>query len=307
MSSEALWRLDRFTKLFPVYFSGASSEDPQDYLDSCHEVLRNMGIVETNGVDFAAFHLSGSAKKWWRDYVLTKPAGSPALIWDQSLSYFLRSSFLSLRERTIRGSSSVFSRALCLSLSTRHDLWIWPVKLFFCFLPRERVRRFIEGLYQPIKLQMVKETGSEIFFRRLPMLPDESRWGTFSRGHPPRPFHSALQASHGASGGRIPHKHYSDQLAYSAPPAPISAPLLPSFQGGYLGRQARPEAESSDVVIIGTVSICSRDASVLFDPGSTYSYVSSYFASYLVVPRDSLSATVYVSTHVGDAIVIDRV
>ncbi|XP_070019871.1 uncharacterized protein [Nicotiana sylvestris] len=70
---------------------------------------------------------------------------------------------------------------------------------------------------------------------------------------------------------------------------------------------AKPEPESSAVVIAGTVSICSRDASVLFDLGSTYSYVSSYFASYLVMPRDSLSAPVYISTSVGYSIVVDRV
>ncbi|XP_070028673.1 uncharacterized protein [Nicotiana sylvestris] len=68
-----------------------------------------------------------------------------------------------------------------------------------------------------------------------------------------------------------------------------------------------PEAESSDVVIIGTISVCSRDASVLFDPGSTYSYMSSYFASHLVVSRDSLSVHVYVSTPIGDSIIVDHV
>ena len=50
---------------------------------------------------------------------------------------------------------------------------------------------------------------------------------------------------------------------------------------------ARPEAESSDVVITGTILVCDRDASMLFDPGSTYSYVSSYFAPYLGMPSDS--------------------
>ncbi|XP_070031770.1 uncharacterized protein [Nicotiana tomentosiformis] len=174
--------------------------------------------------------------------------------------------------------------------------------------------------------------------------------------------------------------HYSDRLAYSSPPTPISAPPLQSYQGGYSGRQgnsqhqssraivptpvatlptqsargrgqaargrgqavrgggqavrggdqpargrpkdvvqgggAQPrcyafpaihEAESSDVVITGTVSVCSKDASILFDLGSTYSSVSSYLASYLIVPHDSLSALVYVSIPVGDAIVVDRV
>lgn len=52
----------------------------------------------------------------------------------------------------------------------RPVLWIWPVMLFFCFPPRERerVRRFIDGLAQPIRLQIAKETRSEISFQMTP-------------------------------------------------------------------------------------------------------------------------------------------
>ncbi|XP_070029078.1 uncharacterized protein [Nicotiana sylvestris] len=50
-----------------------------------------------------------------------------------------------------------------------------------------------------------------------------------------------------------------------------------------------------------------RDDSVLFYPGSTYSYVSSYFAQYLVMPSDSLSSHVYVSTPVVDSIMDGKV
>ncbi|XP_070041289.1 uncharacterized protein [Nicotiana tomentosiformis] len=49
------------------------------------------------------------------------------------------------------------------------------------------------------------------------------------------------------------------------------------------------------------------DASVLFDPESTYSYVNSLFSSYLDVLRESLSVHVYVSMRVSDSIVVDRV
>ncbi|XP_070045250.1 uncharacterized protein [Nicotiana tomentosiformis] len=70
---------------------------------------------------------------------------------------------------------------------------------------------------------------------------------------------------------------------------------------------ARHKAESSDAVITGIVPIFHRDASVLFYPGSTYSYVSSYFSSHPVMPRDSLSALVYLSMPVGDSIVVDCV
>ncbi|XP_070040603.1 uncharacterized protein [Nicotiana tomentosiformis] len=51
----------------------------------------------------------------------------------------------------------------------------------------------------------------------------------------------------------------------------------------------RQEAESSNAVITGIVP------------------VSSYFASYLVVPCDSLTALVYVSMPVGDSIIVYRV
>ncbi|XP_070046724.1 uncharacterized protein [Nicotiana tomentosiformis] len=70
---------------------------------------------------------------------------------------------------------------------------------------------------------------------------------------------------------------------------------------------ARPEAELSHVVITSIFPVYHRDALALFDPGSTYFYVSSYFASYLIVPHDYLSAPVYVSMLVGDSIVVDHI
>ncbi|XP_070047058.1 uncharacterized protein [Nicotiana tomentosiformis] len=76
---------------------------------------------------------------------------------------------------------------------------------------------------------------------------------------------------------------------------------------GHSRGKARPEAESSDAVITGIVPVFHRDASVLFDLGSSYSYMSSYFASYLVMPRDSLIAHVFVSTPVEDSIMVNRV
>lgn len=49
------------------------------------------------------------------------------------------------------------------------------------------------------------------------------------------------------------------------------------------------------------------DASVLFNPGSTYLYVLSYFAHYLDIPQESLVSSLFVSTPLGDTIIMDRV
>ncbi|XP_070034704.1 uncharacterized protein [Nicotiana tomentosiformis] len=57
----------------------------------------------------------------------------------------------------------------------------------------------------------------------------------------------------------------------------------------------------------GTISVCGRDASVLFDPGSTYSYVSSLFAHFPDIPRESLGTPIYVSTPVGFSVVVHQI
>ncbi|XP_070035303.1 uncharacterized protein [Nicotiana tomentosiformis] len=87
----------------------------------------------------------------------------------------------------------------------------------------------------------------------------------------------------------------------------------PRGEGRSGGGQARcysfaawPEAIASDAVITSIVSVCHTDASILFDSGSTYSYVSSYFARYLDMPRESLVLHVHVSMSVGDSIIVDR-
>ncbi|XP_070025556.1 uncharacterized protein [Nicotiana sylvestris] len=70
---------------------------------------------------------------------------------------------------------------------------------------------------------------------------------------------------------------------------------------------AKPDALASDAIITGIISIGCRDASVLFDPGSTYSYVSSLFAHFLVISLEPLGTHIYVSTPVGDSVVGDRI
>ncbi|XP_070042715.1 uncharacterized protein [Nicotiana tomentosiformis] len=79
--------------------------------------------------------------------------------------------------------------------------------------------------------------------------------------------------------------------------------------GGALARfyafPTRPDAVALDAMITGTISVCGGGASVLFDPGSTYSYASSIFAHFLDIPREFLGTPIYVSTPVGKGIKVD--
>ena len=69
----------------------------------------------------------------------------------------------------------------------------------------------------------------------------------------------------------------------------------------------RSEAETSDVVIIGNLLVCDCMASVLFDPGSTFSYVSSSFATGLDLYCDLLDMPIRVSTPLGESVIVEKV
>ena len=66
----------------------------------------------------------------------------------------------------------------------------------------------------------------------------------------------------------------------------------------------RSEAETSDVVITGNLLVCDCMASVLFDPGSIFSYVSSSFATGLDLHCDLLDMPICVSTPVGESVIV---
>ncbi|XP_070039218.1 uncharacterized protein [Nicotiana tomentosiformis] len=53
MSAEGLKRLDKFTKLFPTRFASMTSEDPQYFLDRCHEGSMTVTQHETRFVDLS--------------------------------------------------------------------------------------------------------------------------------------------------------------------------------------------------------------------------------------------------------------
>ena len=65
----------------PPTFTGDLTEDANEFIVSCHERLHNLGLLECHEVDFTAFKMSGFAKWWWRDYIITRISGSPSLSW----------------------------------------------------------------------------------------------------------------------------------------------------------------------------------------------------------------------------------
>lgn len=65
--------------------------------------------------------------------------------------------------------------------------------------------------------------------------------------------------------------------------------------------------EDFDVSIIGTILISDLMATILSDLGSTYSYVSIKFSLGLDMACDMLDFPLYVSTPVGDSMLVTHV
>ena len=67
------------------------------------------------------------------------------------------------------------------------------------------------------------------------------------------------------------------------------------------------EVEASDAMITFTIFFYDRMTNVLFDPGSTYFYVSISFASIFEMLFDVLDAHIHVSTPVGESVIVTDV
>ncbi|KAK2417040.1 hypothetical protein QL285_039386 [Trifolium repens] len=68
----------------------------------------------------------------------------------------------------------------------------------------------------------------------------------------------------------------------------------------------RQDAQASNAVVTGILSICSQDAHVLFDPGATHSFVSIWFAPQLGKNSSSLDETLVVTTPTGDKLFTEK-
>ena len=130
----------------------------------------------------------------------------------------------------------------------------------------------------------------------------------------PRPnssFQTRPPAPQGRGRGRV-QSGRGDRVSSSSVIAQQSGGRGTNQAGGGRGGHCyafpgRPETETSDTVITGIILVCCRPASVLFDPGSTFSYVPTYFSTEFDILCDSMTVPIRVSTPVGKPLVVDRV
>ncbi|XP_070031977.1 uncharacterized protein [Nicotiana tomentosiformis] len=161
MSDEEQKRLERFRRLRPPAFSGAESEDAQEFLDRCQQILRMTGILETSEVSFTTFELSGAAFRWWKAYELSRPVGAAPLSWYEFSVLFLemfvsqtcREELRRQFEQLLHEGMSITPYEMRFLELAHHAIWLVPTD-------RERIRRFIDSLNYGLQFVMTQEIAS---------------------------------------------------------------------------------------------------------------------------------------------------
>ncbi|XP_070021782.1 uncharacterized protein [Nicotiana sylvestris] len=105
-----------------------------------------------------------------------------------------------------------------------------------------------------------------------------------------------LPAIQGPSRGYSGHQGSSSAYFSAMQKSSYCPPAIQGSSSRYSGQQAQTS---------GQQALVPRGCYECGDPGSTYSYVSSLFARFLVIPPTYLGTHVYVSTHVGNSMVVD--
>ncbi|XP_070041040.1 uncharacterized protein [Nicotiana tomentosiformis] len=264
-------RLERFGRLQPPSFSGAKSENAQDFLDRCQRILRTAGILETSGVSFITFQFTGAAFIWWEAYEMRMPVGTAPLTWYEFSVLFLEKFMPQSRreelsrqfEQLHQNGMSVTQYEIRFSQLDHHTVWLVPTN-------RERISSFIDGLTYQLWFLMTGERVSGATFdevvdiaRKIEMVCSQEReereanrprssgdpsgvhfggQSYHSRGRPYRPAQMACPAHRGASSSNGSHNAHPGHSSLSALLAQSSshAPLVwgsfePGSSSGYSG------------------------------------------------------------------------
>ncbi|XP_070022531.1 uncharacterized protein [Nicotiana sylvestris] len=287
--------LHEFLKLKSPKFTGSnSSADPQGFLDGTLKALRALGCSSERAVELAAYRLEDMANTWYETVLLRRPVGAAPLTWDEFTKLFKNHFLL---DNLMQQHARDFER-----LVQTPDMDVSTYNTKFCKLaiyaphlvPAEeaRVQRFVDGLvcrlYTAVAPQMKTLSYSDVV--------DLAR--------------------------KIENKGREDRVASDLCKkdkigGAFSGGFSENRRAGNQGQQQQQQcsqtgthiqdAQASNAVVTGILSVCSFDALALIDLGSTHSYVSSYFALRFSRQPELLNDPFLVATLVGESLLAEYV
>nr|XP_016502050.1 PREDICTED: uncharacterized protein LOC107820302 [Nicotiana tabacum] len=285
--------LQEFLKLkSPKFTSSDNLADPQSFLYGTLKALRALGCSSERVVELVV-KLEDMANTWYETVLLGRPAGAPPLTWDEFTKLF-NNHFLpdSLMQKYARD----FER---LVQTPDMDVSIYNTK--FCKLaiyaphlvPTEeaRVQRFVDGLVGRLYIVVAPQMKTLSYSDVVDLARNIENKGRKERAN------SDLRATGIGNRGR----GAGDRATLNQGQGNAGRGQVRVFAF------TRQDAQTSNTVVTGILSVCSFDTLALIDPGSTHSYMSSYFALRFSRQPELLSDPFLVATPVGESLLAEYV
>ncbi|XP_070032617.1 uncharacterized protein [Nicotiana tomentosiformis] len=234
--------------------------EPMLFLEEIEKMSISLGCLETQATKLIGFHLKGRAGKWWRGYEKAKDFALMPLTWPQFKKVF-RAKFLpSSRMDELR-----------LNIATRKEAIDKIAKDARENSKKSRTTSSYSALSVGVK-NMNHSAQSQSIAHSSPY-PTLFRQGQESKGQAHQGHNSTSQGNSFVA--RPPVRSPNTQTGHGANRGGAQRGGGPARLYVVLDRQ---NAEASNKVITCILSVCGRPAYVLNDPGSTFSYVSTYFS-----------------------------
>ena len=115
----------KFTLMNPLTYTGTLNEDAYECIVSFHERLHNLGLVESHGVDYTAFQMTGSAKSGGGIILVVVQLDLIHYPGLSLLRYFYPNLFHAVRGSARGPSLRVCSKMVCQLQSMRVNFMPW--------------------------------------------------------------------------------------------------------------------------------------------------------------------------------------
>ncbi|XP_028082526.1 uncharacterized protein LOC114283863 [Camellia sinensis] len=279
---------ERFMKAKPQEFHGIVDPIEAKAWVEIEKIFDVLGYSVDQKVAFAAFRFKGQAEHWWRMVKRQYEGRETELVWSKFLQLFNEKYFpeaVAIEEDRVmlfeNGlQSEIYAKVAILEMKTYSAL---VSKALLAENGAEEEKRAEE--------QKAKEPQNK-------RLREERQVEHRGGGSNPskKPYTQGQKQNNGKSGttqGQTSRNRTQEKKSVATQ--------------GRVYTLTREEAEAAPSVVQGTLLISSVLAKVLFDSGSTHSFVAPKFLRCLSIPCEPLDACVVVSTPLGETLALEDV
>uniref|UniRef100_A0A2N9GE10 RNA-directed DNA polymerase n=1 Tax=Fagus sylvatica TaxID=28930 RepID=A0A2N9GE10_FAGSY len=299
-----------FRKQNPPTFAGAT--DPmvaENWLLKMEKLLKVLHCTDSQKVEYATFTLEGPAERWWAgtEVLLKEELGENACVtWEKFKKVFNETYFPEVvRDRKKREFSDLIQGSMTVEEYAAKFIDLSRFAPHLIPDEHEKVMKFQKGLNDKIRPHILAagvNTLSETVKRAM-RLEEDFKYSHGSDESGKKQWSSGSHHGKGQGQKYVPPRGSGSS---SSPQTQKSDASVKRVQGRVYALTTQ-DAQATDTVVTGILPLFSTPARVLFDPGSTHSFISCGFVRNIARSPEPLEYELSVSTPLGDTLMSNLV